>query len=213
MIFFRVAEMKFDIAPEIRRATKEAAEKGTFGYNMTPDSVKEAVCNWFARRHNWKVLSEETVQTYGIVPAIGYAVKAVTEPGDGVIVMYPCYGPFERAVNITERRLVRCLLKLENNRWSMDFDALRAAAADPGVKALILCNPHNPTGRVWTRAELEELGKICLENGLTVISDEIHCDIVYRPHVHTVFSSISPELAARTVARLPPPARPLTSPG
>lgn len=204
VILFGVAEMKFDIAPEIRAAVQEAALHGTFGYNMPPASVKEAVCGWFQRRHGWSIRPDETIQTYGVVPAIGYAVKAATEPGDGVIVMYPCYGPFERAVNLTGRRLVRSLLQRSGDRWEMDFDALRAAAAAPDVKALILCNPHNPTGRVWTRAELEQLGNICLENGLTVISDEIHCDIVYKPHVHTVFASLSPELAAHTVTLTAP---------
>lgn len=205
VIMLGVAEMKFQLAPPLRRALEETARHSAFGYSLgPPKAMTEAVCGWFARRHGWTVTPEQLLQTYGVIPALGCGIRALSQPGDGVLVLYPCYGPFQRIVELTGRRLVPCPLRLEGERWSLDLEDLERKAADPSVKVLLLCNPHNPTGRVWTRAELEAVGELCLRHGVCVVSDEIHCDLVFAPHVHTPFASLSPELAAVTVTATAP---------
>jgi len=204
VILFGVAEMRFELAPPIRSALREMAETAAFGYNLAFPAAEEAFCAWSAARHGWTITPEDLRFVYGVVSGIGYVLRAITEPGDGVVVLYPSYGPFPQTVEQSGRRLVRVLLRETDGRWEIDFDALRAAAADPGTKALILCSPHNPVGRVWTRAELEQIVSICLENGLYIISDEIHCDLVYKPHVHIPTASLSPEAAEITVTLTAP---------
>lgn len=185
-----VAEMKFRIAPEIQDAVVRQATEGTFGYGFAPDEMKQAVCSWMRRRHGWETHPEELIQTYGVVSAIGYSLRALTKPGDGVLVMYPTYGPFPRSVLGSGRRLVGSDLVLENGRYVMDFDDLSVKMADKGTTALIFCSPHNPTGRVWEYSELERLAELCEKNGIAVISDEIHFDIVFPGAKHTVFATL-----------------------
>lgn len=204
IIDFGVAEMKFQLAPEIKAAVIEQAEKGTFGYSRVGKDCLEAICGWMKRRHDWDIKPEWTIQSYGLVPAIGCAIRALTEEGDGVLVSFPSYGPFPRTVLENNRKLVRSDLVSENGRWVMDFDDMEKKLSDPSVKAFILCNPHNPTGRVWTREELEKLGEMCLRHGVKVVSDDIHFDLGFKANKHTVFASISPELADITVTLTAP---------
>ena len=194
-----VAEMKFLLAPCIRDAVAKQALEGTFGYSTADARLMNAICAWMQRRHDWTVKPEWITQTYGLVPAIGYALRALTKPGDGVLVCFPSYGPFPRTVLANDRKLLRSDLILENGRYVMDWADIERKLADDGTKAFILCNPHNPTGRVWTRQELEKLGDMCLKYGVVVISDDIHFDLIFAPNQHTVFASISPEFASNCV--------------
>ena len=204
VIDFGVAEMKFVLAPEIASAVTYQAQHGTFGYAPAGEEYFSAVHEWMKKRHDWEIQKDWVTQSYGLVAAIGCAVRAMTEPGDGVLVSFPSYGPFPRTVLHNNRTLVRNDLVNENGRWVMDFDDMEEKLASPEVKLFILCNPHNPTGRVWTREELERVGEMCLRHGVKVISDEIHFDLVYAPNRHTVFASISPEIADITVTLTAP---------
>ncbi len=204
VIDFGVAEMKFDLAPAIRSTVTAQAQRGTFGYGMPSERYFQAVNAWMQRRHGWKTEAEWCIPTYGLVSAIGYSLRAMTEPGDGVMVLFPSYGPFFRTVADCGRTLVRSDLVLESGRYVMDFQDIEKKLADPNTKLLIFCNPHNPTGRVWSREELEKLGQLCLTYGVGIISDEIHFDLVFRPNVHTVFASVSPEVADITVTLTAP---------
>lgn len=204
VIDFGVAEMKFVLAPEIMQAVTEQAQHGTFGYAPAGDEYFDSVARWMKKRHDWDIRPEWMTQSYGLVAAIGCAVRAMTEPGDGVLVSFPSYGPFPRTVLSNSRTLVRTDLINDNGRWVMDFDDMEEKLASPEVKLFILCNPHNPTGRVWTREELERVGEMCLRHGVKVISDEIHFDLVYVPNRQTVFASISPEIADITVTLTAP---------
>ena len=194
-----VAEMKFRIPPEIAEACAAQAMRGTFGYGGASDAQRQEICRWMAARHGWQVRPEWMTQTYGLVPAIGYAVRALTAPGDGVLVNFPAYRPFPTTVINNGRRLVRSDLVLKNGRYVMDLEDMERKLSDPAVTAYILCNPHNPTGRVWTREELAAVGALCRKHGVKVISDEIHFDIAYPGHPHTVFAAVSEELAEISV--------------
>jgi cysteine-S-conjugate beta-lyase len=190
---FSTADMEFRVAPAVEAAVREKADFGIYGYTIPTDEYRKSVCSWMERRHDWKIKPEWMIQTYGVVPAIITAIHALTEKGDGVIIQPPVYFPFHMVVNTNERKLVYNPLKIENGRYVMDYDDLRKKAKDPKTKLLVLCNPHNPVGRVWESEELKELGRICNENGVTVFSDEIHFDFIYKPHKHTVYANLGEE--------------------
>lgn len=199
-----VAEMKFRISPEIEKAVTVQARTGTFGYSGAPDSFTGAVCEWMKTRHGWEIEKDWIAQTYGLVPAIGYSIRALTEPGDAVLVNFPAYRPFPMTVADNGRRLERSDLVLRDGKYVMDMEDMERRLSSPEVTAYILCNPHNPTGRVWTREELLAVDALCRRYGVRVISDEIHFDIAYPGHPQTVFASLSPEAAANTVTLTAP---------
>jgi cystathionine beta-lyase len=194
-----VAEMKFRIPPEITEACVTQARQGTFGYGGASDALRQSIVRWMEQRHGWQVRPEWIAQTYGLVSAIGYAVRSLTAPGDGVLVNFPAYRPFPTTVERNGRRLVRSDLTLRGGRYQMDWEDMERKLSDPSVTAYILCNPHNPTGRVWTRQELTAVGELCLRHGVKVISDEIHFDITYPGHPQTVFASLGGEMAENAV--------------
>ena len=198
-----VADMDFEAPPAVVEALKRRAEHGVFGYPLVPPSFYEAAIGWMRRRHGWAVEKGWISMTPGIVPALNYIVRAFTRPGDPVIVQPPVYHPFYYAIENNGRRVVRNPLRFDGRRYAMDLDDLRAKIDAPG-RMLILCSPHNPVGRVWTRQELEALGRIAVERDLLVVSDEIHHDLVYRGHRHHVFASIAPELAQQTITCVAP---------
>lgn len=193
VIPFSVAEMEFHIAPTITEALKKVADFGILGYMGEPEGYFEAVSSWMKRRHDFDVEREWLVKTAGVVPAFQIAIRAFTNEGDGVIIQPPVYYPFQKMTVSNKRNLVLNPLKIVDGRYEMDFEDLKIKAADPNNKMLILCNPHNPIGRVWTKNELMELGRICNENDVLVISDEIHFDIVFKPHKHTVYATLGEE--------------------
>lgn len=203
-IDFGVAEMKFKLAPEIASALERHVTEGSFGYAGAPESLKREIVSWMERRHGWHIEPEWLFQTYGLVLAVGCCVRALTEPGDGILLNFPSYPPFYRAIEQNGRRLVRSELLEQDGKYVFDFEDMERKIEQEHVRLYILCSPQNPTGRVWTRAELERVGEMCLRHGVKVVSDEIHFDICYPGHEHSVFASISDELAANSVVLTAP---------
>lgn len=199
-----VADMDFRTAPVITDTLRKRVEHGIFGYVKVPDAYYEAVADWFARRHMWQIKKEWIIYTSGVVPAVSAVIKALTKPGDGVVVQTPVYNCFFSSIRNNGCRTVTNPLKYENGTYHIDFEDLERKTSDPGVKLLLLCNPHNPAGRVWTRDELVRIGEICSRNGVTVISDEIHCELVFPGHVYTPFASISESHQLNSVTCISP---------
>jgi putative C-S lyase len=190
-----VAEMRFRLAPEITCAMHDVVSVNNFGYAPPESSYAESVCSWMDRRHNWHIQPDWITQTAGVVVALGIAIRAYTQPGDGVIIQTPVYGPFRRSVEQNGRTVLENPLVYKNGKYTMDLDDLREKAKD--AKLLLLCSPHNPVGRVWTRKELKELTDICLENDVLIVSDEIHFDLAFKQH--TVLPTLSPAVADRCI--------------
>ena len=187
-VCFGVAEMKFKVLPEITELLSKAAANGFLGYIDITDEFYETVKAWHKARHNWEVQREWFRPVSGVVPSIGAAIRAFTNPGDGVIVQLPIYPPFISQVERNGRKVVENRLILKEGHWEIDFNRLEADAARPDVTAIVLCSPHNPTGRVWTREELTQIADIAKRNHLFVICDEIHSDLIMPGYTHTVFS-------------------------
>lgn len=202
---FSIADMEFKNPPEIVEALKDCLDQGVLGYQTAEPSWYEAVTGWTRRRYGWETRPEWFYTTPGIVNALYHGVAAFTEEGDGVIVMPPVYYPFYKAVEENGRRLVRCpLIEGENLRYSIDYEKLEELASKPENRLLILCNPHNPVGRVWTREELMEVSRICLRHQVFVISDEIHCDLIMPGNTFTSFASLSEETEKNTMTCIAP---------
>lgn len=199
-----VADMDFRTAPAIVDVLEQRVKHGIFGYTRVTDSYYQAVTDWFARRHGWTIDREWIVYTSGVVPAISAIIKALTVPGDKVVVQTPVYNCFFSSIRNNGCEIVASPLLHIGNTFAMDYDDLEKKVADPKVKALLLCNPHNPAGRVWRREELVRIGEICIRHGVTVISDEIHCELVFPGHSYTPFASISDEFLQHSVTCISP---------
>ncbi|MGM9763267.1 MAG: MalY/PatB family protein [Candidatus Cryptobacteroides sp.] len=199
-----VADMDFRTAPAITDALRTRVEHGIFGYTRVPDSYYEAVTGWFARRHAWSIERNWIIYTSGVVPALSAIIKALTQPGDRVLVQTPVYNCFFSSIRNNGCEIVSSPLVFADNTYTMDYDDLERKAADPKVKLMLLCNPHNPAGRVWTREELLRAGEICRRHGVLVVSDEIHCELVFHGHEYTPFASISEEFASNSVTCISP---------
>ncbi len=194
-----VADMDFPCPKPIIEAIIHHAKKGFFGYSFFPPKYYEAVINWFKRRHNWTLDKNWIFYTPGVIPGINFTIQAFSKPRDKIIIQNPAYPPFFSAVRNNDRRRLLNPLKFTNGRYEMNLEDLKKKVRDPSVKIIILCNPHNPTGRVWTKEELSQFGEICLENQVLVLSDEIHCDLIYTEYKHTPFASISKEFAQNSI--------------
>ncbi|WP_270777237.1 MalY/PatB family protein [Segatella buccae] len=186
-----VADMDFKAAPAILEALKKRVEHGVFGYTLVPGSYYEAIINWFARRHNWQIDRSWIIYTTGVVPAVSCAIKALTLPGEKVLIQTPDYNCFFSSIKnngceVAENGLVR-----RGDSYEVDFEDFERQCADEKTTVFLLCNPHNPAGRVWTKEELERMNDICLAHGVRVISDEIHCELVMPGHRFTPFAAIS----------------------
>ncbi len=199
-----VADMDFKAAPFIIDVLRKRVEHGVFGYVCVPDSYYEAVCRWFSGRHGWKVEKDWIIYTTGVVPALSAAVKALSKPGEKVILQSPVYNCFFSSVRNNGCEILDVPLLYHDETYSYDFDGLERACADPAAKVMLLCNPHNPAGRVWTREELARVGDIARRHGVTVVSDEIHCEIVMPGFTYTPFASVSPENQACCVTLCSP---------
>ena len=199
-----VADMDFRTAPAVIEALQKRVAHGIFGYTRVPDEYYDAVTSWFARRHGWTIDREWMIYTSGVVPAVSAVIKALTEPGDNVLVQTPVYNCFFSSIRNNGCFIVQSPLLRKGDTYEMDFDDLERKAADPRTKVMLLCNPHNPVGRVWTRDELSRLGNICISNGVTVVSDEIHCELVYPGYEYTPFASLSEAFLHRSVTCLSP---------
>lgn len=199
-----VADMDFRTAPAIIDALQKRVAHGIFGYTRVPDAYYDAVTSWFSRRHGWDIDREWIIYTSGVVPAVSAVIKALTVPGDRVIVQTPVYNCFFSSIRNNGCEIVSNPLRRTADTYEMDFDALERCAADPRAKVMLLCNPHNPAGRVWTPDELTRLGNICLRNGVTVVADEIHCELVYQGFKYTPFASLSDAFLHRSVTCVSP---------
>lgn len=199
-----VADMDFRTAPAIIDALQKRVAHGIFGYTRVPDAYYDAVTSWFSRRHGWDIDREWIIYTSGVVPAVSAVIKALTVPGDKVIVQTPVYNCFFSSIRNNGCEIVSNPLRRTADTYEMDFDALERCAADPRAKVMLLCNPHNPAGRVWTPDELTRLGNICLRNGVTVVADEIHCELVYQGFKYMPFASLSDAFLHRSVTCLSP---------
>ena len=199
-----VADMDFRTAPAIIDALQKRVAHGIFGYTRVPDAYYDAVTSWFSRRHGWDIDREWIIYTSGVVPAVSAVIKALTVPGDKVIVQTPVYNCFFSSIRNNGCEIVSNHLRRTADTYEMDFDALERCAADPRAKVMLLCNPHNPAGRVWTPDELTRLGNICLRNGVTVVADEIHCELVYQGFKYTPFASLSDAFLHRSVTCVSP---------
>jgi cysteine-S-conjugate beta-lyase len=194
-----VADMDFQSPEPVLKALRQRADHGIYGYTMaTTESYLNAVCNWMKGRHHWHIEKDWICHSPGIVSALGFIVQTFSEPGDKVIIQPPVYAHFRDIVESSGRCAVQNPLAFDGERYTMDFDDLQKKAK-MGAKLLILCSPHNPVGRVWTKEELTTLGEICIENGILVVSDEIHFDLVYKEYVHTPFASISQDFAQNSI--------------
>jgi len=185
-----VADMDFKLPPEAEEALVKLARHGIFGYSEPGESYYDAVRGWFNERFNYVTYENWIVKTPGVVFALAAAVRAFTEKGDAVMIQKPVYYPFSEVILDNDRILIDNPLVYENNAYSVDFTDFEYKIIENNVKMFILCSPHNPVGRVWTWDELTRMGDICLKYGCLVVSDEIHCDFVYYPHEHHVFSNV-----------------------
>ncbi len=191
-VCYGVAEMKFEMLPEITDAIIEKAKQGFLGYSADNDAYIPALKRWLKVRHDWDIEGEEVVNTHGVVTAIGIAIRALTKEGDGVMIQTPVYNPFAAQIIGNGRKVVENPLVRADDKYVIDFDDFEAKAKLDTTKMFVLCSPHNPVCRVWTREELERMDKICRENNVLVVSDEIHNDIVFDGE-HTVFAKLSKE--------------------
>jgi len=198
-----IADMDFACPPPVVEAIRQRAEHPVYGYPCNPSSYWNSVIHWLKERHGWDVRREWLTKAPGVVPAINLCVQAFTRPGDGVVIQTPVYHPFHSAVDNNGRLLIRNPLRREAGRWIMDFEDLEKKI-DPRTRLFILCNPHNPVGRVWTRDELERLAEICIRRDLILVADEIHGDLVPGRRRYVPAASISPALAERTMTCLAP---------
>jgi len=194
-----VADMDFRTAQPVIDALEKRVKHGIFGYTKVPQAYFDAITGWFERRHHFTFPGEWTLYTTGVVPALSAIIRALTVPGDRVIAQTPVYNCFFSSIRNNGCDLSANRLIYNNGIYTVDFDDLEKKASDPRAKLLLLCSPHNPAGRVWSREELMRIGKICLENDVTVISDEIHCDLVYEGHRHIPFVSLSDDFLLRSV--------------
>ncbi len=194
-----VADMDFRIPQPVIDAVAERLAHPIFGYTRTTPETFGAVVQRLEAKYGWKIAPEWVVITPGVVPAVNAAVRAFVPEGGSVVVQSPAYPPFWSTGPNNNVKTVSNLLRLEGDRYEVDFDALERDFRDSGAKAMILCSPHNPVGRVWSRDELVRMGEIALKNGAVVISDEIHCELILKGHKHIPFASISPEFEANSV--------------
>jgi cystathionine beta-lyase len=195
-----VADMDFPVAPPIQRVIRELVERNDFGYHMVPVSpaLRDALVARMAERFSWEIDPRRIVPMVNVVQGLDVAVLLHSRCGEGVVLQTPIYPPFLAAVERSGRRVVESALVRGTHRYEIDFEHLRKVV-DPGTRLLLLCNPHNPTGRVFEREELLALGELALERDLIVVSDEIHADLVFPSHRHLPFAALGPELAERTI--------------
>jgi putative C-S lyase len=199
IIPFSVADMEFKNAPEIIEGLKNYIDSSIFGYTESTDDYYKAVCNWMERKHNWKIEKEWITEFSGVVPALYTIVRALTKEEDGILIMTPVYYPFYKAIAANKRKIVKTELNLYKDHYEVDFRDLEEKAKLESTKLLILCNPHNPVGRVWSQEELIKIGRICIDNNVIIVSDEIHFDLILPQFKHTVFANVSDEFADNSV--------------
>ena len=199
-----VADMDFRTAQPVIDAVTERAGHGIYGYALAGDEFYEAVIKWQKRRNGWEVKKEWIVFSPGVVPALWHIVRTFCSPGEKVILQSPVYYPFYKVIEDNGCQVINNRLINNGGRYEMNFEELERQAEDSSVKMMILCSPHNPVGRVWTKEELRRVSEICFANDVLLVSDEIHSDLVFRPNVHTPAASLSEELMMNTITCMAP---------
>ena len=194
-----VADMDFRTPAKVREALVEQAERGIFGYSEADRTYNEALVNWFKKRYDFDVDPKTVLKLPGVVLGISLAIRALTSPDDSILIFEPLYGPIAKTIKGNGRNLVISDLVRNGMHYEIDFDDMEKKIAENNVKMLVLCNPHNPVGRVWTRDELLKIGDICLKNNMLIVSDEIHADFIYSGHKHIPIASLSDDLSKITV--------------
>lgn len=199
-----VADMDFRTAPPIIHALQRRVEHGIFGYTHVPDAYYDAVTSWFSRHHQWQIKPEWVIYTSGVVPAVSAIIKALTVAGDKVLVQTPVYNCFFSSIRNNGCETVSNPLVRTGDTYTIDYEDLERKAADVQVKVMLLCNPHNPAGRVWTKEELTRIGEICIRHHVVVIADEIHGELVFPGHTYTPFASLSEDFRKHSVTCISP---------
>jgi cystathionine beta-lyase len=199
VIPFSVADMELLNPPEVIDGLKVFLDKTVLGYTSPTEKYQQTVRNWIERRHGWRIETEWLKEAPGVINAFFTAVKAFTKAGEGIMLMTPVYYPMYYAIERNHRKLVDNPLINAGGRYEINFEDFESKAKDPNTKLLILCSPHNPSGRVWQRRELEKIGRICIDNGVLVVSDEIHNDLIMPGYHHLMFGSISEEFAQHSI--------------
>ncbi len=194
-----IADMDFQTPPPVVEALRSRVDHGIFGYTKGGPSYLEAVADWAKRRYGWEVEPDWIVAAPGVVATLHFALKGLTEPGDKVLIQSPVYPPFTYSGERNGLEVVRNSLVNENGRYTIDFDDFAEKVADPALKVFVLCSPHNPVGRIWTKEELTRMGELCFANDVIVISDEIHGDLIHEGHEFTSFATISEEFQNKSM--------------
>ena len=198
-----VADMDFRVAPEIQEALQKRLDHGVFGYELIPDNYFQVMGRWFAQRHGWEGIGRENiVPTTGVIAAYSAAIKAMTVPGDKVLVMTPCYNAFFPAIRNNKCGQLESPLKFDGKHFIVDWDDFEAKVKQ--ARVFLLCNPHNPVGRVWTREELLLMAEICRRNNVFVVSDEIHCELTYPGHDYTPWATLPEQYVKNSVSCISP---------
>ncbi|TKD71322.1 MalY/PatB family protein [Pseudalkalibacillus hwajinpoensis] len=199
-----VADMDFKAPQAVIDELTKRIEHGIFGYSMPTEQTKKTIQSWLDRRHQWTIQQDWIVFTPGVVPALSAAVNTYTKKGEKVVIQSPVYYPFRDMVEKSDRHVVDNPLKLEEDKYVMDYEDLELKLKDPEVTMLILCNPHNPVGRVWTKEELLKLAELCLTYDVLIVSDDIHFDLILKENKHTLISTLSDKIAANTITCVAP---------
>lgn len=198
-----VADMDFKAPEAVTDALMKRVEHGIYGYTVIDGDVKNAIINWVSRRHDWNIQAEWLSFSPGVVKSLHIAIQVFTEPEDKILVQTPVYNPFYTAIENHNRAIVRNPLIREGDSYKIDFEDFEEKIKQ-GVKAFILCSPHNPVGRVWTKDELEEMARICLKYDVLIISDDIHCDLIFPGQRHIPIASISEDISKQTITCMSP---------
>lgn len=199
-----VADMDFKTAPAIIEALHKRVDNGIFGYTLVPDEYYDAVTSWFSRKHGWVIDRNMMIYTSGVVPAISAIIKALSSPGDKVVVQTPVYNCFFSSIRNNGCEIVNNSLIKRGDSYDIDFDDLDRKLSDNKVPLMLLCNPHNPAGRVWSRDELIRIAEICRRHDVTIISDEIHCEFVFDGYKYTPFANVAKEVGCKCVVCVSP---------
>lgn len=198
-----VADMDFQAPIEVQEALMERVKHGIYGYTVIDQKVKDSIINWVNKRHQWSIHPSWLLFSSGVIPSLYAAIRALTKLNDKIMIQTPVYTPFYEMITKQRRQIVTNPLKLTNNRYEIDF-AHFEEQLKTGVKAFILCSPHNPVGRVWREDELRELARLCIKYNVLIFSDEIHCDLIYPGYRHIPIASLSEEIADNTITLMSP---------
>lgn len=193
-----IADMDFEVSPHIISAMQKILDTKIFGYQFVSDNYYKAIINWMKRRHDFIIDKEWICYSPNVVAALSYAIQAITDPGDEIIIQTPTYGPFFSVVKDNNRVLLESKMKNNNGYYTMDLEDFESKITEK-TKATIFCNPHNPSGRVWTKDELKKFADICIKHNLYIISDDIHSELVMKNHKHTMIATLSDEIAEKTI--------------